>query len=276
MNLFVVTVCGTAQDPYVWDPGVNSKSVTLTSYTVNVESLLLLGSIGTFCFIMYVNFMTQVWDPGQRWCMYFSILLSTLPFAVAASLQFNCCYNHLELNTRNKDWEKSSRGLFVFPSQYMTSTLDAILERRRMTHPTISLASVVQSLESLTDFPSSLAEDGSSSLVHNYWTCYFTRPLTDFFTDALVSAVYHDVVGKIHRTGTAQVRSCVIAGQTGKMSRGQIAFEMVIVFDPGGGTFDIPILEDMDGVLAEISKAITNLFIINMLLSVDKYDLHQY
>ncbi|KAH0679051.1 hypothetical protein KY284_020136 [Solanum tuberosum] len=50
---------------------------------------------------------------------------------------------------------------------------------------------------------------------------------------------------------------------------------MILVFDPEGGTFDVPILEDMDGVLLKISKAITNLSICNMPLYADKHDLHQ-
>ncbi|KAH0758726.1 hypothetical protein KY290_022219 [Solanum tuberosum] len=83
------------------------------------KSLLLLGSIDTFCFIAYVNYMTQVWDPGRRWCMHFSIFLSNLPGTVVATLQFNYNYTHLEMNTRNKDWEKNSRGLFAFRSQCM-------------------------------------------------------------------------------------------------------------------------------------------------------------
>ncbi|WMV09678.1 hypothetical protein MTR67_003063 [Solanum verrucosum] len=145
---------------------------------LETKSLLLLGSIDTVCFITYVNYMTQVWDLGRRWCMHFSILLSNLPGTVVASLQFNYNYTHLEMNTRNKDWEKNSRGLFAFRSQCMNLKFDASLESRRMTHPAISLASFVQSLWSLTDFPTSLAEDGSSSMMHNYWTCDFTRPLT--------------------------------------------------------------------------------------------------
>ncbi|KAH0682600.1 hypothetical protein KY289_020352 [Solanum tuberosum] len=63
--------------------------------------------------------------------------------------------------------------------------------------------------------------------------------------------------------------------QTEKISRGQIALEMILVFDPEGDTFDVPILEDMDGVLLKISKAITNLSICNMPLYADKHDLHQ-
>ncbi|KAK4737550.1 hypothetical protein R3W88_001247 [Solanum pinnatisectum] len=98
--------------------------------------------------------------------------------------------------------------------------------------------------------------------------------LTDFFTNSLISSPYHKV-GKFHREGIALVYPCVIARQTEKISRGQISFEMLLVFDPGGGTFDVPILEDMDGVLLEISKAITNLSICNMPLSTDKRDLHQ-
>ncbi|KAH0636592.1 hypothetical protein KY289_036507 [Solanum tuberosum] len=77
------------------------------------------------------------------------------------------------------------------------------------------------------------------------------------------------------REGIALVYPCVIARQTEKISRGQIALEMILVFDPEGGTFDVPILEDMDGVLLKISKAITNLSICNMPLSADKHDLHQ-
>ncbi|KAH0683596.1 hypothetical protein KY289_021348 [Solanum tuberosum] len=92
--------------------------------------------------------------------------------------------------------------------------------------------------------------------------------------DMSESSPYHKV-GKFHREGIALVYPCVIARQTEKISRGQIAFEMILVFDPGGGTFDVPILEDMDGVLLEIYKAITNLSICNMPLSADKRDLHQ-
>ncbi|TMX02964.1 hypothetical protein EJD97_019014 [Solanum chilense] len=140
-------------------------------------------------------------------------------------------------------------------------TLDAILEHRRIIHPAISLAIAVPSLWSLLDFPASLAEDNYSPLVHNSRTCYFSKPLTVFIDDALVSAPYHHVVLKIHREGIAQASSDVIAGQTGKILRRQITFEMVIVFDLGGCTFDVPNLEDMDGVLAEISKGINTLAI---------------
>ncbi|XP_059285113.1 uncharacterized protein LOC132038464 [Lycium ferocissimum] len=68
--------------------------------------------------------------------------------------------------------------------------------------------------------------------------------------------------------------SGVKVGQTGKFSRGQVTLEMVIVFDPGGGTFYVIILEDRDGVLEAISKAITNLFICNEPLSINNFDLH--
>ncbi|KAG5573838.1 hypothetical protein H5410_063604 [Solanum commersonii] len=47
---------------------MTSKDMALTSYTVNAETLLLLGSSSTFYFIIYANHMTQVWDPGRRWC----------------------------------------------------------------------------------------------------------------------------------------------------------------------------------------------------------------
>ncbi|KAH0765412.1 hypothetical protein KY285_001283 [Solanum tuberosum] len=107
------------------------------------KSLLLLGSIDTFCFTVYINYMTQMWDPGRRWCMQFSILLSNLPRTVIVSLQFNYNYTHLKMNTQNKDWEKNSRGLFAFLSQCMNLKFDASLESRRMTHPTPSLASFV-------------------------------------------------------------------------------------------------------------------------------------
>lgn len=143
--------------------------------------VLLLGSIDTFCFIVYVNYMTQVWDRGRWCCINFFILLSNIPGTVVAYLQFNYNYTHLEMNTRNKDWERNSRGLFAFRSQCMNLKFDTSLESIRMTHPTISLATFVQSLWSLTNSPTSLAEDGSSPMTHNYWTCYFTRPLTDFF-----------------------------------------------------------------------------------------------
>ncbi|KAK4734786.1 hypothetical protein R3W88_009047 [Solanum pinnatisectum] len=84
--------------------------------------------------------------------------------------------------------------------------------------------------------------------------------LTDFLADALVSAPYHHVVSKIHREGIAQAHFGVIAGQKlGKFREVKLHLKW-LVFDPGGCTFDIPILEDMDGVLAEISKGITNLF----------------
>ncbi|TMW87046.1 hypothetical protein EJD97_020494 [Solanum chilense] len=80
------------------------------------------------------------------------------------------------------------------------------------------------------------------------------RPLTDFFSDAFISAPYHYVVGQIHREGIAQACSGLIAGLTETILRGQMEFEMVVVFDPGGCTLDEPILEDMDGVVAKISK----------------------
>ncbi len=101
-------------------------------------------------------------------------------------------------------------------------TLDAILEHRRIIHPAISLASAVPSLLSLLDFPASLAEDNYSLLVHNSWTGYFAKPLTDFISDALVSAPYHHVVVKIHREEIEQASSDVIARQTGKIFRGQL------------------------------------------------------
>ncbi|KAH0654842.1 hypothetical protein KY285_029724 [Solanum tuberosum] len=47
---------------------MTSKDMALTGYTVNAETLLLLGSSCTFYFIIYANHMTQVWDPGRRWC----------------------------------------------------------------------------------------------------------------------------------------------------------------------------------------------------------------
>lgn len=78
-----------------------------------------------------------------------------------ASLQFNYNSIHLEMNTRNKDWEKNSKGLFAFHSQCTNFKFGTSLECRRMTHPIISLASIVQSLRSLTNFPTYLAEDGS-------------------------------------------------------------------------------------------------------------------
>ncbi|KAK4351495.1 hypothetical protein RND71_030808 [Anisodus tanguticus] len=181
------------------------------------------------------------------------------------------------MNTRNKDWKTNSRGLFVFPSQCILAP-DAISEHRRMTHSAISLVKFVQSLWSLTDFHVHLAASSSSPPVHNYWICYFTRPSTDVFTAALAIALYRDVVldvaAKSHRKGIAQVRSSAIAEQTGKNLRGQVTIEMVIVFDPGGGTFYVPILEDKDGVLEAISKDITNSFICIAPLSVDNFDLH--
>ncbi|KAJ8535554.1 hypothetical protein K7X08_023274 [Anisodus acutangulus] len=147
-----------------------------------------------------------------------------------------------------------------------------------MTHSAISLVKFVQSVWSLTDCPVHLAASSSSPPVHNYWICYFTRPSTDVFTAALAIALFHDVVldvaAKSHRKGIAQVRSSVIAEQTEKISRGQVTIEMVIVFDPGGGTFYVPILEDKDGVLEAISKDITNSFICIAPLSVDNFDLH--
>ncbi|KAK4370048.1 hypothetical protein RND71_009523 [Anisodus tanguticus] len=47
---------------------------------------------------------------------------------------------------------------------------------------------------------------------------------------------------------------------------------MIVVFGPGGGDFDVLILEDKDGVFEALLKAITNLFIYNALLSVDNFD----
>lgn len=113
----------------------------------------------------------------------------------------------------------------------------------------------MQSLWSLCNFPPSLVEDESSPLVHNSWNFYFIRRLIEFLADALICDLYYDGVGKIHREGIAHVFPSVIARLYGKILSGQVAFQMVIVFDLGGCTFNVPILEDMNGVLVEISKA---------------------
>ncbi|WMV25974.1 hypothetical protein MTR67_019359 [Solanum verrucosum] len=51
--------------------------------------------------------------------------------------------------------------------------------------------------------------------------------------DMSESSPYHEVE-KFHREGIALVYPCVIARQTKKISRGQIALEMILVFDPEG------------------------------------------
>ncbi|OIT19984.1 hypothetical protein A4A49_39467 [Nicotiana attenuata] len=119
--------------------------------------------------------------------------------------------------------------------------------------------------------------DPGKQRLHNlYWTCYFTRPTTDFIADALVFSphlgVVPDATGKIHKEGTAQAFQGVLVGQTGVNLRAQVTFAVIVIFDPGGGPLDAPILEYRDGVLEEILKAKANLSINNVPLSVDNVD----
>ncbi|OIS96017.1 hypothetical protein A4A49_04114 [Nicotiana attenuata] len=73
-------------------------------------------------------------------------------------------------------------------------------------------------------------------------------------------------------TGTAQAFQGVLVGQTGVNLRAQVTFAVIVIFDPGGGPLDAPILEYSDGVLEAILKAIANLSINNVPLSVDNVD----
>ncbi|OIT01819.1 hypothetical protein A4A49_08300 [Nicotiana attenuata] len=122
-------------------------------------------------------------------------------------------------------------------------------------------------------------EPGQQWLHNHYWTCYFTRPTTDFSADALAISPYLGVVidatGKVLRERTAQVLQGVIVGQTGVNLGAQVNFALIVVFDLGGGPSDAPILEDSDGVLEAILKAIANLSICIAPLSVDNFCFHQ-
>ncbi|OIS98385.1 hypothetical protein A4A49_00073 [Nicotiana attenuata] len=108
-------------------------------------------------------------------------------------------------------------------------------------------------------------------------TCYTAT--TDFSADALAISphlgVVLDATGKVLREGTAQVLQGVIVGQTGVNLRAQVTFALIVVFNPGGGPSDAPILEDNDGVLEAILKAIANLSICIVPLSVDNFCFHQ-
>ncbi|OIT30720.1 hypothetical protein A4A49_13438 [Nicotiana attenuata] len=119
--------------------------------------------------------------------------------------------------------------------------------------------------------------DPRKQRLHNlYWTCYFTRPTTDFIADALVFSphlgVVLDATGKIHKEGTAQAFQGVLVGQTGVNLRAQVTFAVIVIFDPGGGPLDAPILEYRDGALEAILKAIANLSINTVPFSVDNVD----
>ncbi|OIT20310.1 myosin-11 [Nicotiana attenuata] len=65
-----------AMNLFVWDPGILSKFMALTSYAVNIAALLLVGSTGKFYLILYTNCMAQVWDLGQKWGIHSYLLLT--------------------------------------------------------------------------------------------------------------------------------------------------------------------------------------------------------
>ncbi|KAG5625220.1 hypothetical protein H5410_010438, partial [Solanum commersonii] len=68
VNSSFVFVHGTATNVCVWDPGISFNSMDPTSCTdtTNVDLLQSLGYTYMFCFIVYANSPTQVWDPGQQ------------------------------------------------------------------------------------------------------------------------------------------------------------------------------------------------------------------
>ncbi|KAG5629805.1 hypothetical protein H5410_001522 [Solanum commersonii] len=71
VKFLTVIVPTTIVDPCVWDPGIVFDFRALTSYTVfNAKELLLLGCIGRFFLIVYLNSMNRVWDHGQPWCKF--------------------------------------------------------------------------------------------------------------------------------------------------------------------------------------------------------------
>ncbi|KAH0692078.1 hypothetical protein KY285_019175 [Solanum tuberosum] len=79
---------GTATYLCIWDPGISFKFKALIG-AVNTKPPLLLGSIGTFGFIVYAYSVTQVWDPGQQRCMHSPILLFVFALTAVTSLNFN-------------------------------------------------------------------------------------------------------------------------------------------------------------------------------------------
>ncbi|XP_016486037.2 uncharacterized protein LOC107806402 isoform X1 [Nicotiana tabacum] len=163
---------------FPFNPGIHFKSKYQMGYTVNMETLPLMGSTCMFFFFVYANPMTHVWDSIGH------------------------------------------------------------------------------------------------SLHHHYCARYFTRPTTDFNAPHL--GLVLNVAGQFHREGTAQVLQIVIAGKTGVNPRAQVTFEMHVVFDPGGGPLDVPILEARDGVFEATLNAIATLFIYNAPLSVDTLDLQDW
>ncbi|WMV43846.1 hypothetical protein MTR67_037231 [Solanum verrucosum] len=84
----IAAIHGTATYLCIWDPGISFKFKALMG-TVNTKPPLLLGSTGTFGFIVYANSVTQVWDPGQQRCMHSPILLFVFALTAVTSLNFN-------------------------------------------------------------------------------------------------------------------------------------------------------------------------------------------
>ncbi|KAH0678157.1 hypothetical protein KY284_019242 [Solanum tuberosum] len=84
----IAAIHGTATYLCIWDPGISFKFKALIR-AVNTKPPLLLGSIGTFGFIVYAYSVTQVWDPGQQRCMHSPILLFDFALTAVTSLNFN-------------------------------------------------------------------------------------------------------------------------------------------------------------------------------------------
>lgn len=81
------------------------------------------------------------------------------------------------------------------------------------------------------------------------------------------------LLAKVTKKGIAQVLQGVKAGKT-LVYIVQVTIEIIVFFDPGGGTFGVPILEDSDDVIEAILKAIANLFPYITSLFVDNSDDH--
>ncbi|KAH0708855.1 hypothetical protein KY290_010369 [Solanum tuberosum] len=84
----ITAIHGTATYLCIWDPGISFKFKALIG-TVNTKPPLLLGSTGTFGFIVYANSVTQVWDPRQQRCMHSPILLFVFALTAVTCLNFN-------------------------------------------------------------------------------------------------------------------------------------------------------------------------------------------
>ncbi|XP_009785940.1 uncharacterized protein [Nicotiana sylvestris] len=65
-TMYIVSLGGIVLLNCVWDPGINSKTMNLYVHTETSEAQLLLGSRGNFCFCVYSDSMTKVWDPGRQ------------------------------------------------------------------------------------------------------------------------------------------------------------------------------------------------------------------